>query len=125
MAAKARLLILDDEKDILSAFAGLLQRFSYDAKLFSDPAKALEKIALDPASIDLVMTDIRMPSLDGISFVKTIRSLCPKLPIIFMTAYDTDEVRDQVKCFDKVVFLEKPFVLEKVFTETIPSLLEA
>jgi DNA-binding NtrC family response regulator len=121
--AGRRILVVDDERALLEAFASLMRRFRYEAEFFSDPARAVEAIALDPAAWGLVITDMRMPGLDGLAFVKAVRSLVPGLPVVFMTGFATDELKAAANRLGKVVFLEKPFEFEKVFKETIPGLL--
>lgn len=120
---RIKVLVVDDEKAILQAFSTRMRQFNYEMELFLNPAAALEALALNPSGYQLVITDMRMPQMDGLTFLKTLRSLCPNLPVIFMTGYVTEEIEKAVAQYKKIVFLEKPFPLEKIFKETIPQLL--
>lgn len=123
MPGRRRIIVVDDEKAILEAFASLSKRFGFEMEFYSDASKALEALALNPMEYALVMTDVRMPGVDGLSFVKSLRSFCPKLGVVFMTGDVSDELRESAEAFGNVVFLEKPFQLEKTFKETIPALM--
>ena len=120
---KARIAVVDDEKMLLQVFSSLLRQYHYQADFFSNPMNALEAIINDPGRYALVVTDIRMPQLDGIAFVKKIRFVLPKMPIIFMTGDLSDELKTEALKLGNVVFLEKPFPLEATLKETIPKLL--
>jgi CheY-like chemotaxis protein len=121
--AHAKLLVLDDEQDIVDIFSSLMRQLGYDADFFKDGSSAIEAITRNPDLYDIVITDIKMPNIDGISFAKRIRILCPRLPIIFMTGYPSDDIKKEALQLKKVAFLEKPFHLEKTFGELIPKLL--
>ena len=118
-----RIAVIDDEKLLLNVFSSLMKQYNYHADFFSNPEKALAKIMDDPARYNLVLTDIRMPQMDGISFAKRVRAVIPKLPIMFMTGDMTDQTRDQAMALGNVAFLEKPFPLEETLRESIPKFL--
>ena len=116
-------MVVDDEKGLLDAFDTLMRRFGYDAEFYISATKALEAVALDPAGYGLIITDMRMPFVDGLTFVKNVRSLCPRIPVVFMSGFVTAELKEKAMEFKDVVLLEKPFSLEQVFKETIPKLM--
>ncbi|MBI2094947.1 MAG: response regulator [Candidatus Omnitrophica bacterium] len=120
---KVRIAVVDDEKMLLQVFSSLLRQHHYQADFFSNPLNALEAITNDPARYSLVIADIRMPQLDGITFVKKIRFLLPKMPVVFMTGDPSPELKTEVLKLGNVIFLEKPFPLEATLKETIPKLL--
>lgn len=115
-----RIAVVDDERMLLNVFSSLMRQFHYHADFFSNPVKALEAILADPTRYNLVISDIRMPEMDGIVFAKKIRFMLPKLPIMFMTGEVTDEVRAQAMELGNVEFLEKPFPLEATLRDVIP-----
>jgi len=122
---RTRILVLDDDKAILTAFSCLMQSIAhdYDVEFFGTPQKALEAVTLRPGDFDLVMTDIRMPGMDGLVFAESIRKVHPEVAIIFMTAYACEDFAIKVTKFRKATYLEKPFHLETVLKQTVPSLL--
>ncbi len=123
MPGPRRLLVVDDEIAIRDSFASLSKRFGYPMEFHVNGARALEAVALDPAAYGLVISDVRMPEMDGLSFVRSLRGLCPKIGVILMTGELSDDVREGAEAIGNVVFLEKPFQLEKLFKETIPTLI--
>jgi len=118
-----RFLVLDDEEPILEILSSLMNRFHYKGDFFSNPAAALKAVHENQGRYQLVLADIRMPDMNGLEFANELRKVNPEVPIIFMTGYVDDEIKDKVLSMEKVVFLEKPFHLEKTFKEVIPKLL--
>lgn len=123
---KIRLLVLDDEEMMLKAFNRLMvtAQDRYEPEFFSKPEKALEAVKNNPGRYHVVLTDIRMPDMSGMEFVRAVRDCQPDLPIVFMTGFFSQEVKEQALSLKKVVFLEKPFQLLEVLNETIPQLLQ-
>ncbi len=122
-AAQVRIAVIDDERMLLSVFSSLMRQFHYHADFFSNPIKALESIVGNPGRYSLVISDIRMPEMDGITFARKIRMVLPKMPILFMTGEATDEMRAQALELGNVEFLEKPFPLEATLRDVIPRFL--
>ncbi|OIO39414.1 MAG: hypothetical protein AUJ72_00795 [Candidatus Omnitrophica bacterium CG1_02_46_14] len=121
---KIRIAIVDDEKMLLSVFSSLLnQQHHYQAECFSNPHKAFDAITNHPGRYQLVIADIYMPQMDGITFAKMVRQVFPDLPFMFMTGEVNDELRESALSLGRVTFLEKPFPLEKTIKEAIPDLL--
>ncbi len=124
-AVQLRIAVVDDEKMLLNVFSSLMRQFHYHADFFSNPVKALESILASPGRYGLVISDIRMPEMDGITFAKKIRYVLPDMPIMFMTGEVTDEVRAEATSLGNVEFLEKPFPLEATLRESIPKFLNS
>ena len=120
---KAKILVLDDEEEIVSVFSMLMEQFGYQAEFFSNGLEALEAVERAPTRFDLIVTDIRMPQMDGLTLARRIRAVRPDIPIIFMTGYPSDEIKRKTRELGKTVFLEKPFHLQKTFEDLIPKLL--
>ena len=120
---KIKFLILDDEKQITKVFSLLMQHSAYEVESFEDPESAVQAISKDPSSYDVILSDIRMPKMDGISFAKKVRSLHPTLPIIFMTGYPANEVEAGIAELKNVILLQKPFPLKETLDKLLPKLL--
>jgi len=118
-----RIAVVDDEKMLLSVFSSLMRQFGYHADFFSNPHKALDTILADPRRYQLVISDIMMPQLDGITFAKKVRFVLPDMPILFMTAHASAALEEEALKLGNVVFLEKPFPLEHTLKEVIPKFL--
>ena len=123
-AKKTKILVLDDEKQIVDVFSYLMKQFHYDADYFLDAETALDTVIKDISRYDIIVCDIRMPKMDGISFARKIRALSSKIPLVFMTGYPSDEIKREVQTLGNVVYLQKPFPLRQTFEDLIPKLLE-
>jgi len=84
---KAHILIIDDEPDILESLELVLTSHGYRVSNVLDAKTALS--ILEYTKIDVVVTDIRMPGLDGIRFLKHAKQTDPALKIIILTGYAT------------------------------------
>ncbi len=93
---KRRLLVVDDDQDILRVLKANLELYGYEAALAPDWASA--RAELDRGLPDLVILDITLPDGNGVEICRGLKSACPKLPVILLTAKD--------RVSDKVVGLE-------------------
>ena len=84
---RLRILIVDDEKVQLEILEGFLVKQGYEATPAEEGQKALEKFK--HGSFDLVLTDYRMPGMDGIQLLREVRGLQPEAVVVIMTAYGT------------------------------------
>lgn len=86
----SRILIVDDEAGIVRLCQRVLERAGYSAFPFTDPNEALEFIRQQP--VDLLLTDIRMPSMDGFELANQCRAVAPDVVVLMMTGYGTMEM---------------------------------
>ena len=77
--------IVDDDKSIRWVLEKALKSNDVDIESFSRPEQVLEKIKNEEP--DVIITDIRMPGMDGISLLDRIKQHSPNIPVIIMTAY--------------------------------------
>ena len=84
-----RVLIVDDEPDMVENCARILGRVGYRCFTTTEPAKALA--LLEEERPDLLITDLKMPGMDGMELLKRARDLDPTLPVIVITAFATIE----------------------------------
>lgn len=101
------ILLVDDDPDILKLMAMRLRAAGYDIISASNGEAALAHIALN--SPDLVITDLRMPGMDGLTLFNAIRAIKPWLPVIIVTAHDSQV--EALNALQRGVFdfLSKPF----------------
>jgi two-component system response regulator HydG len=83
--AKHRVLVVDDEASARSGLAKLLGQDGFDVATAADGASALASVEETPP--DLVITDLRMPGMDGIELVAKLNEKLPSLPVLVVTAY--------------------------------------
>jgi DNA-binding NtrC family response regulator len=109
-----RLLIVDDEETLTFSLyqSFILAKQNYEVVTASSGEEALEKIKEKP--FDLVISDISMPGMSGLDLLSFIRQINPHTKVIIMTAYGSDEKREEA--FDKgaVGYIEKPFEIREV-----------
>ncbi|HSS39020.1 MAG TPA: sigma-54 dependent transcriptional regulator [Polyangia bacterium] len=106
MESKGRILIVDDEVNARTALVELLRDEGYGVEAAADAFKALGKIA--DFAPDLVVTDLKMPGMDGLQLLAKLREGDPDLPVIVMTAFG--EVETAVKAMRSGArdYLSKP-----------------
>ncbi|HRK28825.1 MAG TPA: sigma-54 dependent transcriptional regulator [Chitinophagales bacterium] len=103
----AKILVIDDDKAIRDSIRDTLQYEGYDVDVAEDGVAGMVKIKT--SAFDLVLSDIRMPKMDGKQFLEQALKLKPELPIIILSAFaDNEEAVEIVKkgAFD---FISKPF----------------
>jgi two-component system response regulator PilR (NtrC family) len=85
----ARILVLDDDQGMREFMEIMLTKEGYDVTSVDDPSKAINLCR--KIDFDLVITDLRMPKIDGIEFLKTIKDQKPETIVILLTAYASGE----------------------------------
>ncbi|PRQ04219.1 Sporulation initiation phosphotransferase F [Enhygromyxa salina] len=101
-----KVLIADDEPRIAKSLARIIESYGYEPTLARDGLEAWELFAEDPQIWGLVITDIRMPKLDGVALVKRIRACGSDIRVVFISGHG--EVPD-VEGVAPAMFLAKPF----------------
>jgi two-component system response regulator AtoC len=102
-----RVAIVDDDRRTRRVLQILVDRLGLAAAAFEDAESALASLAQE--SVSLVLTDLRMPGLDGIGFMKGLRELDEQVPVIVLTAYGTVPAAVEAMKLGAVDFLAKPF----------------
>lgn len=120
MTEKAKVLVVDDDHKIRELMTDTLSALGYTTFGAKDGKEALS--FLKTQKMDLVIADIRMPQLDGISLLKTIKNQQPDLPVLIITGYDFNYAMDQALDGGADGFLAKPFRIGKI-EELIKSVL--
>jgi len=88
----AKLLVVDNDADVLEVFKLSLLQNGFLVHAFTIPEEALESFKSDPKSYSLVLSDIRMPGISGIQLAKKVREINPDVKVVLMTAFD---IRDK------------------------------
>lgn len=102
-------LIVDDEELLLlSIDDGLSIYKKYFTLLTATNGMDAVKLLKSKTSIDLVITDLSMPKMDGFELLTYIKRNFPRLPVILMTAYGTPKIENIVKTMGIFSYLEKP-----------------
>src|SRR5690242_16302334 len=85
--AGENILVVDDDDALRVVLVGLLKQAGYAARAAASGERALEEVARGP--VDLVVTDVRMPGMDGIQLLATHGKQIPDLPVIVISAHGT------------------------------------
>ena len=115
----SRILIIDDEKDILKMVKLLLERNGLLVDAFDNPIEAVAEFSQKPAGYyGLVLLDVRMPQMSGFEVYRAMRAVSPRLQICFMTAHETLEDDFQRLFPDQLLdcIIKKPTSTEKLLT---------
>lgn len=109
-----RLMIVDDEIDFLNTLTKLLvQRDSQLAVTVAFSAEdAIKKLEVMPA--DILITDLKLPRMNGLELSEVVRTRWPQTAIIIMTAYGTDDVIKSAFTSGAMFYIEKPFKIENL-----------
>ena len=106
------ILIVDDEKNYPLILSAVLQEEGYETLTANSGTEALE--ILNHADVDMVLTDMKMPGMDGIELMEKIKADHPHLPIIMMTAYGTVEKAVEAMQKGAYNYILKPFDNERL-----------
>ncbi len=105
--SRAQILVVDDETNLRRVLAAVLEREGYDVFVAADGREALG--ILENHHVDLVVTDVRMPEVDGMTLLREVQRIDADIPVVMITAHSTvDNAVEALKggAFD---YLTKPF----------------
>lgn len=106
MSVKA-ILVADDERHLRSALFTALTRLGHAVELAENGLEAVNKF--QSQKFDLVITDLKMPGLDGLGLLKAVKKIKPAVPVVMMTAYGTVENAVEAMREGALDFILKPF----------------
>ena len=109
---RTSILVLDDEPIVCKRLKPFFQKAGYEVEAFNQPLEALARI--EAKRFDVVITDLKMEGLDGLSFLGKVKALHPDTDVILITGFATMETARQ--SFRKGVFdcVAKPFKLAEL-----------
>jgi two-component system response regulator GlrR len=117
---KPYILIVDDDQDILKLISIRLRAAGYDTATANNGVEAMSAIALQRP--DVVISDLRMPAMDGMALLESVHSAHPSLPVIILTAHGS--IPDAVRATQRGVFgfLTKPFDSQELLHQVAAAL---
>ena len=108
-----KILVVDDEPDMLRLLSMIVkEKTPYDITTTNNPIEAVE-LAIK-GGYDVVITDLKMPGLDGIELLNAVRKFDQDIPIIIITAYATAESAAEAMDKNAFDFITKPFMKEQI-----------
>jgi len=109
---KKKILLVDDDKFIRDTFVERLRNNKYEVSSAKDGKEAIEKISNN--NFDVVITDIKMPKVNGIEVLKFSKKNKPKTKVIMMSAYVPQEVVSEVMELGADEYIEKSSFLKEI-----------
>ena len=118
MIAKA-IAIIDDEVDLVNLYQEMLENNGFKVCTFIDPIHAFNTLEKKIQEYGLIISDFRMPNLNGYELCSRLRQLNPELEVILMSAYDT------IECdISKFTIVKKPILVAQLLQIVRDSLLD-
>jgi two-component system NtrC family response regulator/two-component system response regulator HydG len=112
MSAKGRIVVIDDEVNAAAALETLLREDGYEVSKANDARAGLK--LLDETDPDVVLTDLRMPGIDGLELLARIKEVRPETMVIVMTAYGTVKTAVKAMKLGAEDYLSKPIDVEEL-----------
>jgi CheY-like chemotaxis protein len=109
-------LVVDDEPGLRDLVCRTLQAEGYRTLEAAHGGEALEVIESTPEPVDLVVTDVVMPGMDGRELGRRLAQRWPDLPILYISAYDVNDIFRRGSPRTSAPFLQKPFPQEGLVT---------
>jgi excisionase family DNA binding protein len=119
-AGRPRVLVVDDEASIRDLIAKTLALAEYDVDLAPDGRTALERLRIIP--YDLLITDLKMPGVDGLAVIREARRLKADIPVIIITGYSTEASAIEAVNLGVSGYLTKPFRVPRVLAAAAKAL---
>ncbi len=116
------LLVADDEPLVLSLTRSILSRYGYQVIPAADGREALELCANLEAAIDLLLTDVVMPRMNGPELAQSVKEMNEGVRCIFMSGYDPDHLQNHGAHKLGCDFLKKPFTSEALLRKVRETL---
>ena len=117
---RPRVLVVDDEASIRDLLAKTLALAEYDIDLAADGRAALERLRIIP--YDLLITDLKMPGVDGLTVIKEARRLKADIPVIIITGFSTEASAIEAVNLGVSGYLTKPFRVPRVLAAAAKAL---
>jgi len=117
---RPRVLVVDDEASIRELLTRTLALTEYDVEAVADGRTGLDRLRLGP--YDLLIADLRMPSMDGLTLIREARRLQPTLKVIIITGYSTESSAIEAVNLGVVGYLVKPFRVPQVLAAVARAL---
>ena len=117
---RPRILLIDDERDIVDVIKKGLERKGFEVTGYTDPVEAIRQFK--PFHYEVVITDIRMPFLNGFELYRSIRKLDDTVKIFFLTAFEISNEEAKL-AFPKLA--PNSFIKKPITTDHLVELIQA
>jgi len=117
---RPRVLVVDDEASIRELLAKTLALAEYDVETAPDGRAAIERLRM--SSYDLLIADLKMPGIDGLSLIREAKRLKADMPVIIITGYSTESSAIEAVNLGVAGYLTKPFRVPQVLAAAARAL---
>jgi len=118
--SRPRVLVVDDEASIRDLLSKTLALAEYDVDVAADGRSALERLRL--YSYDLLIADLRMPGMDGLTVIREAKRFRADLPVLIITGYSTESSAIEAVNLGVAGYLTKPFRVPQVLAAAAKAL---
>jgi CheY-like chemotaxis protein len=108
------ILVVDDEPDLLKLLKEILQDDGYTVISAVGPAEGLGFVTLFKENIDLLLTDVMMPEMDGFELSERVKTIVPDIRVLFISGYTAEIIGRQNNLVEGLNFIRKPFSCEEL-----------
>jgi CheY-like chemotaxis protein len=115
-------LIVEDEKTVQLTLLDGLRKYEKEFRVLTAENGIIAKQVLDKLPVDLVVTDLKMPGMDGFELLSLIRREHPYTPVIVMTAFGNPELEKWLESVGIFAYLEKPIDFEELTNKILSAL---
>lgn len=109
VGGRERVFLCEDDHIVRQSVVGMLEQAGYRVMSANGPEEALRVLGTTEESYDLVISDMIMPTMNGVEFAKRVRADLPEVPILFISGYSSDVLVDQGVQAADIDLLQKPF----------------
>lgn len=120
MKTNPKILLVEDDTNIATGLQKVMRANGYDVTALSRGDTGLERALAE--QFDVVVTDLKLPGLDGLELVRQLHQAKPKLPIILITAHGTTEIAIEATKWGAFDYVPKPFEVEELLDLTAKAL---
>jgi DNA-binding NtrC family response regulator len=110
---KIQIFLIDDEAGVLRALSLMLSAFGYKVIAFENPKEAIQALSTSPQP-DCIVSDLRMPGVDGFGVLAARNELCPNVPFILISGHATEEELQYARTHGALGTLRKPFAPDEL-----------
>jgi len=118
--SKGRILVVDDEDIVRTSCSRTLSPEGYEVKLAKNGSEGLKMARED--KFDLVLTDLKMPDMDGIEVLRIIKEQWPETEVIIVTGYQTVDTAVKAIKLGAYDYIEKPFTPDALISAVTEAL---
>ncbi len=124
---RAVVLLVDDDRAVRNTTRRLLERSNFTVVDLADGAEALARFTAEPGAFDVLLSDIRMPGMDGVQLALAVRAVAPGFPVVFISGFEEPGAQ-RLDILSSVQLVAKPFASDRLFaalrqaiTERVPA----